>query len=81
MKQFLIVGLGNFGFHLATRLYGKGHDVMAIDKSPVLVQSIKDLVTQAVIADATDGAALKELGVKNVDTAVFCSDRKKGWTH
>ncbi|WP_289023061.1 hypothetical protein [Desulfobacter postgatei] len=43
--------------------------------------SIKDLVTQAVIADATDGAALKELGVKNVDTAVFCSDRKKGWTH
>ena len=54
---------------------------MAIDKSPVLVQSIKDLVTQAVIADATDGAALKELGVKNVDTAIFCSDRKKGWTH
>lgn len=70
MKQFLIIGLGNFGFYLATQLYRKGHDVMAIDKSPVLVQSIKDHVTQAVVADATDAATLKEFGVKNVDTAV-----------
>ncbi|WP_035237844.1 potassium channel family protein [Desulfobacter vibrioformis] len=70
MKQFLIIGLGNFGFHLATHLYRKGHDVMAIDKSPVLVQSIKDHVTQAVVADATDAATLKEFGIKNVDTAV-----------
>lgn len=70
MKQFLIIGLGNFGFYLATHLYHKGHDVMAIDKNPVLVQSIKDHVTQAVVADATDAATLKELGVKNVDTAV-----------
>jgi len=70
MKQFLIIGLGNFGFYLATHLYRKGHDVMVIDKSPVLVQSIKDHVTQAVVADATDAATLKELGVKNVDTAV-----------
>jgi trk system potassium uptake protein TrkA len=70
MKQFLIIGLGNFGFYLATHLYRKGHDVMAIDKSPVRVQSIKDHVTQAVVADATDAATLKELSVKNVDTAV-----------
>ena len=70
MKQFLIIGLGNFGFHLATHLYRKGHDVMAIDKNPVLIQSIKDHVTQAVVADATDAATLKELDVKNVDTAV-----------
>lgn len=70
MKQFLIIGLGNFGFYLATDLYRKGHDVMAIDKNPVLVQSIKDQVTQAVVADATDAGTLKELDVKNVDTAV-----------
>ena len=70
MKQFLIIGLGNFGFYLATHLYRKGHDVMAIDKNSVLVQSIKDDVTQAVVADATDAGTLKELGVKNVDTAV-----------
>ena len=70
MKQFLIIGLGNFGFYLATHLYSKGHDVMAIDKNPALVQSIKDQVTQAVVADATDAATLKELGVTGVDTGV-----------
>ena len=70
MKQFLIIGLGNFGFYLATDLYRKGHDVMAIDKNPVLVQSIKDHVTQAVVADATDAGTFKALDVKNVDTAV-----------
>ncbi len=70
MKQFLIIGLGNFGFYLATHLYSKGHEVMAIDKNPVLVQSIKDQVTQAVVADATDAGPLRELGVKGVDTAV-----------
>lgn len=32
MKQFTIIGLGNFGFYVATSLYNKGHDVLAIDK-------------------------------------------------
>ena len=71
MKQFLIVGLGNFGYYLATHLYQKGHDVMAIDKNSVLVQNIKDHVTQAVVADATDAGVMKELGIKDVDTAVI----------
>ena len=70
MKQFLVIGLGNFGYYLATHLYQKGHDVMAIDKNPALVQNIKDLVTQAVVADATDAGVITELGIKDVDTAV-----------
>ena len=70
MKQFLIVGLGNFGYYLATHLYEKGHEVMAIDKDPVLVQNIKNQVTQAIVADATDAVAMEELGVKDVDTAI-----------
>ncbi len=70
MKQFLVVGLGNFGFYLATHLFEKGHEVMAIDKNPTLVQNIKNQVTQAVVADATDALALQELGVKDVDTAI-----------
>ncbi|WP_022664738.1 potassium channel family protein [Desulfospira joergensenii] len=70
MKQFLVVGLGNFGYYLATHLYQKGHEVMAIDKNPTLVQNIKDHVTRAVVADATDAGVIEELGVKDVDTAV-----------
>lgn len=70
MKQFLVVGLGNFGYYLATHLYQKGHDVMAIDKDPALVQNIKASVTRAVVADATDPAVMKELAVNQMDTAV-----------
>ena len=71
MKQFLVVGLGNFGYYLATHLYKKGHDVMAIDKNPNHVQNIKNQVTQAVVADATDASVIDALGVKDVDTAII----------
>ena len=72
MKQFAIIGLGNFGYYLATHLFEKGHDVLAIDKDNRRVQKIKDSVTQAVIADATERKALETLGVKQMDAAVVC---------
>lgn len=72
MKQFVIIGLGNFGYYLATRLFEKGHDVLAIDKAPDLVQKIKDSVTQAVVADATDPKAMESLSLEKMDAAVVC---------
>jgi trk system potassium uptake protein TrkA len=71
MKQFLVIGLGNFGYYLATHLYNKGHDVMAIDKNSNLVQNIKNQVTQAIVADATDAGVIDALGIKDVDTAII----------
>jgi len=70
MKQFLVIGLGNFGYFLSTHLYSKGHDVMAIDKKPELVDRIKTKVTQAIVADATDADVIGSLGVKEMDVAV-----------
>jgi len=72
MKQFVIIGLGNFGYYLATHLYEKGHDVLAIDKDPNLVQKIKDDVTQAVVADATDSKVMDSLSIHEMDAAVVC---------
>ncbi|MEJ2658046.1 MAG: TrkA family potassium uptake protein [Desulfobacterales bacterium] len=72
MKQFAIIGLGNFGYYLATHLYEKGNDVLAIDKDQNLVQKIKDNVTQAVIADSTDLQAIKSLSITEMDAAVVC---------
>jgi trk system potassium uptake protein TrkA len=71
-KQFAIIGLGNLGFHLATQLYKKGHEVLAIDKNPTLVQEIKDSVSQAVVADATDCKVLEALDLKEMDAVVVC---------
>jgi trk system potassium uptake protein TrkA len=72
MKQFAIIGLGNFGYYLATNLYEKRHDVLAIDKNINRVQEIKDNVTRAVVADATDIKTLETLGIKQMDAAVVC---------
>ncbi len=72
MKQFAIIGLGNFGYYLATHLYEKGNDVLAIDKNQNLVQKIKDNVTQAVIADATDLQTIKSLSIQEMDAVVVC---------
>ena len=72
MKQFAIIGLGNFGYYLATHLYEKGHDVLAIDKDPNLVQKIKDHVTHAVVADATDSKTMDSLSIHEMDAAVVC---------
>ena len=72
MKQFVIIGLGNFGYYLAIHLYKKGHEVLAIDKNTNRVAEIKDRVSQAVIADATDRKAMEALGLDKMDAAVVC---------
>ncbi len=72
MKQFVVIGLGNFGYYLAVHLYRKGHDVLAVDKNPELVSAIKDDVSQAVIADATDRRTMEALDLKKMDAAVVC---------
>jgi trk/ktr system potassium uptake protein len=72
MGQFAVIGLGNFGYYLARHLYEKGHEVIALDTNKALVQKVKDEVTQAVVADATDREALEALGVSQVDAAVVC---------
>ena len=72
MKQFAVIGLGKFGGYLAESLYQKGHEVLAVDKEPGRVQNIKDRVSQAVIADATDGKSMEALGLNRMDAAVVC---------
>lgn len=72
MKQFAIIGIGKFGYYLATHLYEKGHEVLAIDIDPNLVQRIKNDVTSAVVADTTDPESLKALGISDIDTVVVC---------
>ncbi|MEZ4527468.1 MAG: TrkA family potassium uptake protein [Desulfobacterales bacterium] len=71
-KQFAVIGMGNFGYYLAIRLCEKGHEVLAIDRKPALIQDIRDYVSQAVVADATDIKALEALGIKEMDTVVVC---------
>jgi trk system potassium uptake protein TrkA len=72
MGQFAIIGIGNFGYYLGRHLYEKGHEVIALDITKAQVQKVKDIVSQAVVVDATDREALESLGISHVDAAVVC---------
>ncbi|HRX07945.1 MAG TPA: TrkA family potassium uptake protein [Candidatus Limiplasma sp.] len=69
-KQFMVLGMGLFGSSLAKALHDLGHEVLAVDADADLVEAIAPHVTQAVQIDATDEAALQELGVRNFDAVI-----------
>lgn len=71
MKQFLVVGLGQFGTELAKALQEKGAEVVAIDRNMDLVESVKDDITGAVCLDSTDEDALRALNIENFDAAII----------
>ena len=74
MKGFCIIGLGNFGYHLAVTLSKLRHDVLVIDESQEKVDSIIDSVSNAVCGDATNEAVLRAAGVKGCECAVVCME-------
>jgi trk system potassium uptake protein TrkA len=69
-KQIAVIGLGRFGFSLATTLASEGHDVLAIDKDEMKVQNVASLITHAIQADAVNENVLSELGIASFDIAI-----------
>lgn len=65
-----VIGLGRFGGQVAAALERLGHEVLAIDHDPGLVQKWADRLTHVVEADATDEDALRQLGVAEMPRAV-----------
>ncbi|HEY9071920.1 MAG TPA: TrkA family potassium uptake protein [Candidatus Ozemobacteraceae bacterium] len=68
--QYAVLGLGRFGSKLATSLFSRGGEVLAIDTDPDAIERIKDHVSHVAIADATDELALRSLGIQDMDVAV-----------
>lgn len=70
MERCAVIGLGRFGWRLATLLAEAGAEVIAVDRKKELVESIRDRVTMAVCMDSTDEGALRAQGIDKVDVAV-----------
>lgn len=68
--EFLIVGMGRFGQSLALRLLELGHTVLAIDCNSQVVQEVSSQIPDVVALDATEEAALREIGAEYFPTAV-----------
>lgn len=70
MKSILLIGLGNFGKHIALNLNQLNHQVMAIDANEERVNDILPYVTNAQIGDSTNIEFLNTLGVSNFDVCI-----------
>lgn len=70
MKSVLLIGLGNFGKHIALQLNQLGHQVMGVDLNEDLVNDAMDIVTNAQIGDSTNEEFLRSLGIDNYDVCI-----------
>lgn len=69
-KRVCIIGLGQFGRHLACQLARMDCDVLAIDIDENAVQRIRDEVQQAVITDVRNMDALQSVIAKDTDEVI-----------
>jgi trk system potassium uptake protein len=68
--DFAVVGLGQFGRSVALNLVQQGEAVLAIDIDPQRAQLVEADVDAVVVADATNEAALAELGLERMSCVV-----------
>lgn len=67
---FVVIGLGVFGRTVAVTLARLGHQVLAVDRNGEEAQRVAGELDAVVSLDATDEAALQELGLEGVSCAV-----------
>ena len=72
MKTVLVIGIGRFGKHLATKMTELGNEVMIVDKQEERMNDLLSHVTRAQIGDCMDEKLLRSLGVGNFDLCFVC---------
>ena len=68
--KFCVIGLGRFGYYLASTLAQQGMEVLAIDQNEDIIAEIKDEVTQAICMKVTSEESLRAIGVDEMDTVI-----------
>ena len=70
MTTVLIIGVGQFGSHIAKRMEELRCEVMAVDINEECINEIMPYVTNAMIGDGTDEKFLRSLGIGNFDVCI-----------
>jgi trk system potassium uptake protein TrkA len=69
-RKVLVIGIGRFGGALVDELWQSGCEVVAIDKQPEAIESVRSRTSAAFVADVTDPAVLENVGAREMDVAV-----------
>jgi trk system potassium uptake protein len=70
MKQYVVIGLGKFGHHVAKGLGQQGANVIGIDTDEEHIREVSEYIDEAISLDSTDKHALEEAGVRNADVGI-----------
>lgn len=85
MKQICVIGLSQFGTHVARQLVKMGCEVLAIDAREQRVDDVRDDVHRAIIGDARDFQMLSSvltssvsevivsLGERTIEPSILCT--------
>jgi trk system potassium uptake protein len=68
--KFCVIGVGRFGYYLATTLADNGMEVLAVDSNESIIASIRDKVTQAICMRVSDEDTLRSIGAEEMDTVI-----------
>lgn len=69
-KTYAVFGLGRYGYSVAKELVNCGVDVIAVDSSEQIVNTLANELPFCKCADSTDIEVLKKLGISSVDTVI-----------
>ena len=69
-KTYAVFGLGRYGYSVAKELVNCGVDVIAVDSSEQIVNTLVNELPFCKCADSTDIEVLKRLGISSVDTVI-----------
>ena len=68
---YAVFGAGSFGSKLATELSEAGHYVVVVDCNRDAIMSIRDKVTEALVADVSNPDVIRELNVKKFEAIIM----------
>lgn len=71
MKKYIVIGLGNFGFNIASMLVRNNCEVLGMDMDKDVVQKAKDFISYAIVGDASDKEVLESLSIKDFEGAII----------
>ena len=73
--KIIIVGAGQVGFHIASRLAVEHKDVVVIDKNPLAIKRLSEKIdVQGIVGEGDSPVVLEEAGIKGVESLLAVTD-------
>lgn len=76
--KIIVVGLGNFGASIATKLTLRGNEVIGIDNDINKVEYFKEKISHTIRMDATDEITVAGLPLKDTDIVIVAIGENQG---